>query len=625
MSGAGGAAEMSKVPEASAMSAAPAGPGVSRTPESLDKRSTAAASTGKIKAGGDFGIFLTALAAGNGAAPEKTVKGAAGREYEPTFVEIPAAPDERSIAAREKQSVSLAPSMSGAPGAADVFAPLEASAMSGAPAGPGVSRAPETPDKRSAAAASTRKTKAGGDSGVFSAALAAESGAMPGKTGKTAADPQNFLTMARREDEKTFVAIPAAPDVRSIAAREKQSVSLAPVASATLEVHAMSGASGAAEMFATLEAPNMSAAPAVLGMSRAPETSDKRSTAAAPIGKIKAGADSGVFSAALASENGAMPGKTEKAATDPENFRTPAEREDEKTFVAIPAAPDVRSIAAREKQSVSLAPAASGTFEVRDIAVAPAVPGVSDASVLSGGVPGDSEAPPRSISLRGVSPGEKGFSAGAAEKAEEFFHDICLREDFPSPGFLALSAAVDAADLSQKSMPRPRRRNGGVRRLVPVYRGGEWKPPEKRIAPLEFPEAPGLSAAPAEEFPRAELKSRGDSEEGFRAAPFLGVMPGPPFRASLAAAIPGASPASARQPQRNDAELERLRRIEANYERDKALLAREKQPLLARSIAHDMECAEWAAGLPAESDAFAIKRMNAKFGRLIKEALNESI
>jgi hypothetical protein len=41
-----------------------------------------------------------------------------------------------------------------------------------------------------------------------------------------------------------------------------------------------------------------------------------------------------------------------------------------------------------------------------------------------------------------------------------------------------------------------------------------------------------------------------------------------------------------------DPELERLRRIEANYERDKAMLAREKAPALARSDSHEVGHAE---------------------------------
>jgi hypothetical protein len=89
-----------------------------------------------------------------------------------------------------------------------------------------------------------------------------------------------------------------------------------------------------------------------------------------------------------------------------------------------------------------------------------------------------------------------------------------------------------------------------------------------------------------------------------------------------AAAFPAAAPSA--PVQARDAELERLRRIEANYRRDKALLARERQPLFARSASLDMERADEGAS-PAESDAFAIQRMNDRFGRLIKEALNESL
>jgi hypothetical protein len=41
-----------------------------------------------------------------------------------------------------------------------------------------------------------------------------------------------------------------------------------------------------------------------------------------------------------------------------------------------------------------------------------------------------------------------------------------------------------------------------------------------------------------------------------------------------------------------DAELERLRKIEANYEHDKAALAKEKAPALARSASHEVGHAE---------------------------------
>jgi hypothetical protein len=41
-----------------------------------------------------------------------------------------------------------------------------------------------------------------------------------------------------------------------------------------------------------------------------------------------------------------------------------------------------------------------------------------------------------------------------------------------------------------------------------------------------------------------------------------------------------------------DAELERLRKIEANYEHDKAMPAKEKAPALARSASHEVGHAE---------------------------------
>jgi hypothetical protein len=41
-----------------------------------------------------------------------------------------------------------------------------------------------------------------------------------------------------------------------------------------------------------------------------------------------------------------------------------------------------------------------------------------------------------------------------------------------------------------------------------------------------------------------------------------------------------------------DAELERLRRVETNYERDKAAMVREKAPVMARSESHEVGHAE---------------------------------
>jgi len=66
-------------------------------------------------------------------------------------------------------------------------------------------------------------------------------------------------------------------------------------------------------------------------------------------------------------------------------------------------------------------------------------------------------------------------------------------------------------------------------------------------------------------------------------------IPAPAAR-SPSAVTPAAS--ATRRPSARDAELERLKRIEANYKKDKAMLAKEKAPALARSDTHDVGHAE---------------------------------
>jgi hypothetical protein len=56
--------------------------------------------------------------------------------------------------------------------------------------------------------------------------------------------------------------------------------------------------------------------------------------------------------------------------------------------------------------------------------------------------------------------------------------------------------------------------------------------------------------------------------------------------------------------QTRDTELERLRKKEANYEKDKAVLAREKQPALARSESHDVGHAEGTGNETGNSNQF---------------------
>lgn len=61
---------------------------------------------------------------------------------------------------------------------------------------------------------------------------------------------------------------------------------------------------------------------------------------------------------------------------------------------------------------------------------------------------------------------------------------------------------------------------------------------------------------------------------------------------SLATAIADSAPPQSPGRDVRDGELERLRKIEANHEKDKASLARQKQPALARSESHDVGHAE---------------------------------
>jgi hypothetical protein len=70
-----------------------------------------------------------------------------------------------------------------------------------------------------------------------------------------------------------------------------------------------------------------------------------------------------------------------------------------------------------------------------------------------------------------------------------------------------------------------------------------------------------------------------------------------------------------------DPEVERLRRIEANYERDKAMLAREKAPALARSDSHEVGHAEGEEEEESSTDR-VIGRMSRKFYRMLKDELS---
>ncbi|MDR0404010.1 MAG: hypothetical protein LBH35_10545 [Treponema sp.] len=88
------------------------------------------------------------------------------------------------------------------------------------------------------------------------------------------------------------------------------------------------------------------------------------------------------------------------------------------------------------------------------------------------------------------------------------------------------------------------------------------------------------SAAPAPAVQVAEIRS---------AKPVDAAIPATAESAPVPAPVP-----ERREPRRDgrERELERLRKIEANYEKDKAALAREKTPALARSESHDIGHAE---------------------------------
>ena len=72
----------------------------------------------------------------------------------------------------------------------------------------------------------------------------------------------------------------------------------------------------------------------------------------------------------------------------------------------------------------------------------------------------------------------------------------------------------------------------------------------------------------------------------------------------------------------NDPELERLRRIEANYEKDKAMLAKEKAPALARSESHDVGHAEGTNGRTI-SDTAEIKKLTRAMEREVANRIVE--
>ena len=83
-------------------------------------------------------------------------------------------------------------------------------------------------------------------------------------------------------------------------------------------------------------------------------------------------------------------------------------------------------------------------------------------------------------------------------------------------------------------------------------------------------------------------RSGKSSEQSFSSV----EMPAPAFEGNVRSAAEEASGYDHRLSfpgnHARETELERLRKIEENYEKDKAMLARQKQPALARSESHDI-------------------------------------
>jgi hypothetical protein len=168
----------------------------------------------------------------------------------------------------------------------------------------------------------------------------------------------------------------------------------------------------------------------------------------------------------------------------------------------------------------------------------------------------------------------------------------------------------------------------GIRRIEPAYRSVPGIVPLTRSSPRGTPEkvyrqvynggafsggAAGISenamnisrgGRAGNTNPQPVAFTRGQAGSGGGATPVslsAAMLPGggkPPV--AIEPVSPGVTPeiralGEERRRSRDahkDAELERLRKINANYEKDKAKLAREKAPALARSASHDIGHAE---------------------------------
>ena len=100
----------------------------------------------------------------------------------------------------------------------------------------------------------------------------------------------------------------------------------------------------------------------------------------------------------------------------------------------------------------------------------------------------------------------------------------------------------------------------------------------------------------------------------YASAPIPAPAARSPSAVTPAAVTPAAS--ATRRPSARDAEIERLKRIEANYKKDKAMLAKERTPALARSDTHDVGHAEGT-----DQDNQDIKRIAKQLSKNVKDEL----
>jgi hypothetical protein len=143
-----------------------------------------------------------------------------------------------------------------------------------------------------------------------------------------------------------------------------------------------------------------------------------------------------------------------------------------------------------------------------------------------------------------------------------------------------------------------------------------------RTAPVNQPEGfdvPGSDFAHSPGFGQRASGTPDMPQSGRYPAGFEGAGEARGIAGRGGAGLPSKKGVARPRPDEEGAELARLRRIEANYEKDKAML--ERQPALARSDTHDVGHAEGAG----EADETAIKKMSAKFENLIKNEVDNII